>query len=932
MKRLLALFAGLMLLLPSIGFAQNAPTPAPYASLGGAPVLAVSGTSSNVPLPASTNAFGALTIYNKGTTDAYYALGGSSVVATSTGICTLFQPSCIVPAGTSITVWVNGNSYLAAITATGTTTLVIYQASGPVSFRPPSSGGGGSSPCSIFGTTAGTCAQGNDTRITGALQAANNLSDVATPATALGNLGGAPLASPALTGTPTAPTAATGDNSTLISTTAFVKAQGYITSAPVASVFGRTGVIVAATNDYNFNQLAGSLAPAQCPAGTSSALGCVEPDGTTLSNSSGVISINLARANTWTAQQTNQGTAGTSPGWYTQVSGDTVPRVRVGLDSADIGSIAFGSGAVARDLFLERSGVATARWGAPDSAAPVAQLQGVQNVVSGTTDTSGAIWKLQDSAGTGSGQSGGFEWDTHPASTTGSTPNVAVSAMALQVPAASTAALLLSETVFTGGTGSTTMPYFLLRPVGATASSTWSTSGTIFGLNMPSGFAGNALDIKLNGSATNIFTVNASGSLNLNGAISGKNTITVTQANANTAVFNSTGYSETGSDATPMVSLAGTLNTTGANFDVFKITVTNTAAGAGTNLFEILAGSGGATSEFSISTTGTINAAASIQAAGSLRAGAATDIYFNTRTNLASAADGELDILNNAATNTEKLFVPVNASLQFGAADVDTGPVAQVLRSQGLLAGGTSNQAGANWTFIASPGKGTGAGGSFIFQTTPAGSTGTVVGTPTTALTIDSTQKATFAGNVQMTGLTATGTATLANSGLTAAGIGTSEFNTGFIGWSSTSSSGGTVDTTLCRQAAGVIEIGASTGCAASGSLLASAVSLTGTFTAPNGHVEAPRVVTAAGAVTMATTDYVVVLNKTVGAATTVNLPSSPTTGQHYYIKDGKGDAATNNITITPAAGNIDGAGTLVLNTNRASAELTYDGTQWEVI
>ena len=40
----------------------------------------------------------------------------------------------------------------------------------------------------------------------------------------------APLNSPALTGTPTAPTAATATNTTQIATTAFVKAQGYLTS------------------------------------------------------------------------------------------------------------------------------------------------------------------------------------------------------------------------------------------------------------------------------------------------------------------------------------------------------------------------------------------------------------------------------------------------------------------------------------------------------------------------------------------------------------------------------------------------------------------------------------------------------------------------------------------------------------------------------
>jgi hypothetical protein len=62
--------------------------------------------------------------------------------------------------------------------------------------------------------------------------------------------GYATLASPALTGTPTAPTAASTDNSTLLATTAFVKSQGYLTSAPVTTVFGRAGAVVAASGDY----------------------------------------------------------------------------------------------------------------------------------------------------------------------------------------------------------------------------------------------------------------------------------------------------------------------------------------------------------------------------------------------------------------------------------------------------------------------------------------------------------------------------------------------------------------------------------------------------------------------------------------------------------------------------------------------------------
>ncbi len=61
----------------------------------------------------------------------------------------------------------------------------------------------------------------------------------------------APLASPALTGNPTAPTPSTADNDTSIATTAFVKAQGYLTSAPVTSVAGRTGAVTLSTSDIS---------------------------------------------------------------------------------------------------------------------------------------------------------------------------------------------------------------------------------------------------------------------------------------------------------------------------------------------------------------------------------------------------------------------------------------------------------------------------------------------------------------------------------------------------------------------------------------------------------------------------------------------------------------------------------------------------------
>jgi hypothetical protein len=54
-----------------------------------------------------------------------------------------------------------------------------------------------------------------------------------------------------LTGNPIAPTPSTSDNDTSIATTAFVKAQGYLTSAPVTSVAGRTGVITLSNTDIS---------------------------------------------------------------------------------------------------------------------------------------------------------------------------------------------------------------------------------------------------------------------------------------------------------------------------------------------------------------------------------------------------------------------------------------------------------------------------------------------------------------------------------------------------------------------------------------------------------------------------------------------------------------------------------------------------------
>jgi len=76
--------------------------------------------------------------------------------------------------------------------------------------------------------------------------------------------------------------------------------------------------------------------------------------------------------------------------------------------------------------------------------------------------------------------------------------------------AASTSAVTWSGAPFTGGTGTTTFP--LLYANDGTAPTTWSTNGTELGINAPSGFTGNFLDLHVNGGAS-VYLVNSSGNV-----------------------------------------------------------------------------------------------------------------------------------------------------------------------------------------------------------------------------------------------------------------------------------------------------------------------------------------------------------------------------------------------------------------------------------
>jgi hypothetical protein len=77
---------------------------------------------------------------------------------------------------------------------------------------------------------------------------------------------------------------------------------------------------------------------------------------------------------------------------------------------------------------------------------------------------------------------------------------------------ASSPAKAFTGTWFTGGTGTTTKPQVLIEPTGAT-STAWSTSGTGLGVNAASGFAGNLLDLQVNG--TSRVNVDTNGQINI---------------------------------------------------------------------------------------------------------------------------------------------------------------------------------------------------------------------------------------------------------------------------------------------------------------------------------------------------------------------------------------------------------------------------------
>ena len=295
----------------------------------------------------------------------------------------------------------------------------------------------------------------------------------------------------------------------------------------------------------------------------------------------------------------------------------------------------------------------------------------------------------------------------------------------------------------------------------------------------------------------------------------------------------------------------------------------------------------------------------------------------------------------NLATDTTTGMIIATATAQklgfYGVAGIaqPTGDIKTALTNLGLI--GSPTISGADITTGAinniAVGTTTAAAGSFTALTASGASTInllTATGTFYGAATITS-------GNLIVTTATATNFYGNLTGNLSATTATATTFNGNIVGTTATLTTGnitnivGTTATYTTFNGNLVGTTATLSGAANVAGLITTTSTHTGISNFGSGMMVNVLVYTSTATIALTTSNYFLCVNKTVGAATSVTLPAATGTGQLFIIKDCKGDANSNNITVTPTAGNIDGAGTAVINTAYGVAGFIWNGTNWNL-
>lgn len=229
---------------------------------------------------------------------------------------------------------------------------------------------------------------------------------------------------------------------------------------------------------------------------------------------------------------------------------------------------------------------------------------------------------------------------------------------------------------------------------------------------------------------------------------------TITQGTANAGILASTGYSLTGSNATSMIDLAGTWNTTGAPTAI-KLNITRTAAAATSLLMDLQQGG---VSAFNVLS----NSAGNTKISFGLR-GASIDTTDDYGTGL-SGYFGNIIKQNTAGiacVGVSNFSIGTNADALLArkaAAVIQLGLDAAGVTNQMLTAASriTSDGVGADLTIAGGNGRG-GAGGSLILSTYDTEAAGTP-GNLRTRIILDTAGNLTIPNGLQVVIDTSTGT------------------------------------------------------------------------------------------------------------------------------------------------------------------------------